>query len=194
MTDSIELIISQIRADEQNRDLEEQGQSPLFSAPPQSRILIVGQAPGRVAMKKGVYWDDKSGDRLRDFMGIDRELFYESGKLAIIPMDFYFPGTGKSGDLPPRKGFAQKWHERILALCPDIRLTILIGAYAQKHYLGERMKDNLTQTVQAYREYLPEFFPIVHPSPRNQIWMKKNPWFAEEALPTLRAEVAQALR
>jgi len=193
MLDSIEKITEEIRRDPENDVFERAGQRPLFSAPPESRILIVGQAPGAKAMEKGVYWDDRSGDRLREFMGVDRDFFYHSGKLAIVPMDFYFTGKGKSGDLPPRKGFAEKWHERILALCPDIRLTILIGSYAQNYYLGDRAKKTLTETVRCYEEYLPEYFPIVHPSPRNQIWMKKNPWFEEETLPRLRGEIGRAL-
>jgi len=173
--DSIEKITEEIRKDPENKEFEEAGQRPLFSAPAESRILIVGQAPGAKAMEKGIYWDDRSGDRLREFMGVDRDFFYNSGKLAIVPMDFYFPGTGKSGDLPPRKGFAEKWHERILSLCPDIRLAILIGNYAQKYYLGDRVKQNLTETVKSYEEYLPEYFPLVHPSPRNQIWVNYPP-------------------
>jgi len=191
--DSIERITEEIRADEENRAFEEAGQRPLFSAPRESRVLIVGQAPGREAMEKGVFWDDRSGDRLRDFMGVDRDVFYNSGKLAIVPMDFYFTGKGKSGDLPPRKGFADKWHPRILALCPEVRLTILIGTYAQAHYLGDRRKRTLTETVRNYREYLPELFPIVHPSPRNQLWMKRNPWFEQEVLNELRDCVKVAL-
>jgi len=192
MTDSIEEITKEIRRDPMNAVFEAEGQKPLFSAPEESRILIIGQAPGAKAMEKGVYWDDQSGDRLRDFMGVDRDFFYNSHKLAIVPMDFYFRGKGKSGDLPPRMEFAKKWHQRIISLCPEIRLTILIGSYAQKYYLNT--EDNLTETVKHYKDYLPQYFPIVHPSPRNQIWMKKNPWFAEEVLPGLKDEVRNAVK
>jgi len=186
-------IIAAIRADEMNHKFEEEGQSPLFVAPETARILIVGQAPGAKAMQKGLYWDDASGDRLRAFMGMDRDTFYNSGKIAVVPMDFYFPGRGKSGDLPPRKGFAQKWHEPILKLCPDIRLTILIGQYAQSYYLGDRTQKNVTETVRHFRDYAPECFPIVHPSPRNRLWMAKNPWFETEVLPELKKAVTDAL-
>ena len=156
--------------------------------------MIVGQAPGRVAEESGIVWNDRSGDRLRDWMGIDRDTFYNSGKLAIVPMDFYFPGTGKSGDLPPRKDFADTWHPRLLELMPDLKLTILVGSYATKRYLKLKSSASLTQVVKDYRDYLPEFFPLVHPSPRNQIWMKKNPWFDQTVIPDLQELVAQIMR
>ena len=156
--------------------------------------MIVGQAPGRVAEESGIVWNDRSGDRLRDWMGIDRDTFYNSGKLAIVPMDFYFTGTGKSGDLPPRKDFADKWHPRLLELMPDLKLTILVGSYATKRYLQLKSSASLTQVVKDYRDYLPVYFPLVHPSPRNQIWMKKNPWFDQTVIPDLRELVAQIMR
>ena len=184
------VIAEEIRKDPENASFTKRGIDPLFFAGPECRIMIVGQAPGRVAEESGIVWNDRSGDRLREWMGIDRDTFYNSGKLAIVPMDFYFPGTGKSGDLPPRKDFADKWHPRLLELMPDLKLTILVGSYATKRYLQLKSSTSLTQVVKDYRDYLPEFFPLVHPSPRNQIWMKKNPWFATDMLPVLQELVS----
>ena len=187
-------IAEEIRKDPENASFTKRGIDPLFFAGPDCRIMIVGQAPGRVAEESGIVWNDRSGDRLRDWMGIDRDTFYNSGKLAIVPMDFYFPGTGKSGDLPPRKDFADKWHPRLLELMPDLKLTILVGSYATKRYLKLKSSASLTQVVKDYRDYLPEFFPLVHPSPRNQIWMKKNPWFDQTVIPDLQELVAQIIK
>lgn len=187
-------IAEEIRKDPENASFTKRGIDPLFFAGPECRIMIVGQAPGRVAEESGIVWNDRSGDRLREWMGIDRDTFYNSGKLAIVPMDFYFPGTGKSGDLPPRKDFADKWHPRLLELMPDLKLTILVGSYATKRYLKLKSSASLTQVVKDYRDYLPEFFPLVHPSPRNQIWMKKNPWFDQTVIPDLRELVAQIMK
>ena len=187
-------IAEEIRKDPENASFTKRGIDPLFFAGADCRIMIVGQAPGRVAEESGIVWNDRSGDRLRDWMGIDRDTFYNSGKLAIVPMDFYFPGTGKSGDLPPRKDFADKWHPRLLELMPDLKLTILVGSYATKRYLKLKSSASLTQVVKDYRDYLPEFFPLVHPSPRNQIWMKKNPWFDQTVIPDLQKLVAQIMK
>ena len=187
-------IAEEIRKDPENASFTKRGIDPLFFAGADCRIMIVGQAPGRVAEESGIVWNDRSGDRLREWMGIDRDTFYNSGKLAIVPMDFYFPGTGKSGDLPPRKDFADKWHPRLLELMPDLKLTILVGSYATKRYLKLKSSASLTQVVKDYRDYLPEFFPLVHPSPRNQIWMKKNPWFDQTVIPDLQELVAQVMR
>ncbi len=186
---TIENIAKAIMADPENQKFTEQGIKPLFAAPQNARINIVGQAPGLKTQQAGLYWKDKSGDRLREWLGVDEETFYNSGYFAVLPMDFYFPGHGKSGDLPPRKGFADKWHQPILELLPDIELTILIGQYAQKYYLHQTGNIKLTETVQHYQDYLPDFFPLVHPSPRNQIWMAKNPWFAELVVPDLQKMV-----
>ena len=190
---TIEDITKAIIADPQNKAFTEQGINPLFAAPKNARINIVGQAPGLKTQQAGLYWKDKSGDRLREWLGVDEETFYQSGYFAVLPMDFYFPGHGKSGDLPPRKGFADKWHQPILELLPDIELTILIGQYAQKYYLHQKGTVKLTETVQHYQDYLPDFFPLVHPSPRNQIWMAKNPWFEAEVVPELQALVQKII-
>ena len=157
---------------------------------PESTLL--GQAPGVKAEQTRLYWNDKSGDRLREWLGVDRETFYHSDLFAVIPMDFYYPGKGKSGDLPPRKGFAEKWHPRILADLPNIELTILIGQYAQKYYLPENTL-NVTETVKNYIKFLPHFLPLVHPSPRNQLWLAKNPWFEQDVLPRLQQRVKEIL-
>ena len=181
-----------IMRDAQNQSFTERGIEPLFAAPIGARINIVGQAPGVKAEQTRLYWNDQSGDRLREWLGVDRETFYHSGLFAVIPMDFYYPGKGKSGDLPPRKGFAEKWHPQILADLPNIELTILIGQYAQKYYLPQN-KRNVTETVKNYREFLPHFLPLVHPSPRNQLWLAKNPWFAQEVIPELQQRVKRIL-
>ena len=191
--ETLEDIKKAIMVDPQNQVYTERGIEPLFAAPKSARINIVGQAPGIKAQETRLYWNDKSGDRLREWMGVDYDTFYHSGYFAAIPMDFYFPGHGKSGDLPPRKGFAEKWHQQILELLPDLELTILIGLYAQKYYLHQKGTVKLTDTVKHYQDYLPEYFPLVHPSPRNQIWLAKNPWFAEQVIPDLQANVQQII-
>ena len=181
-----------IMSDLQNQSFTERGIEPLFAAPPGARSNVVGQAPGVKAEQTRLYWNDKSGDRLREWLDVDRETFYHSGLFAVLPMDFYYPGKGKSGDLPPRKGFAEKWHPSILTGLPNIELTIVIGQYAQQYYLPQN-KRNVTETVKNYREFLPHFLPLVHPSPRNQLWLAKNPWFMQDVVPTLQQLVKQIL-
>lgn len=187
----IEDIRKAIKEDKANQLFTQEGIEPLFSAPKEARIIIIGQAPGRLAQESQLYWNDPSGDRLREWMGVSREEFYESDYIAQLPMDFYFPGKGKSGDNPPRKDFAPKWHPLILEQLADVDLTLLIGAYSQKHYLAKRRQRNLTETVRNYQDYLPEYFPLVHPSPLNYRWMKKNPWFEEEVIPDFRARIRE---
>ena len=191
---TLEQITQAIMADPANRSFTDRGIAPLFAAPVTARINIVGQAPGLKAQNSRLYWNDQSGDRLRHWLGVDRDLFYHSGLFAVIPMDFYYPGKGKNGDLPPRKDFGDKWHNKILELLPNVELFILIGKYAQGFYLKGKLKDNLTDTVKAYKEYLPKFFPIVHPSPLNIRWLKKNPWFEEEVVPTLKEMVTNIMK
>ncbi len=166
---------------------------PVLLAAATARILIVGQAPGRRVHETGIPWNDPSGDRLRDWMQVSRDTFYDKARIAIIPTGFCYPGTGKGGDLPPRPECAPLWHPRLHAALPNIRLTLLIGSYAQAYYLGERAQKTLTETVRHYRAYLPEYLPLPHPSPRNQMWLKRNPWFAEEVLPLLRERVEEQL-
>ena len=192
MLKNLDEITSSIIADPQNKDFTERGIFPLFSAPKTARINIIGQAPGLKAEQSRLYWNDKSGDRLRDWLGVNYDYFYNSGMFAVLPMDFYYPGKGKSGDLPPRLGFAEKWHPMILEHLPNIQLTILIGQYAQKYYFPEN-KDNVTDTVKNYRQFLPHFMLLVHPSPRNQLWITKNPWFEEQVIPELQILVKQII-
>ncbi|MCL2514349.1 MAG: uracil-DNA glycosylase family protein [Microbacteriaceae bacterium] len=182
-----------IKSDPENAPYTAAGWEPLYTAGPTARVVVVGQAPGRKAQESGVPWRDASGAKLCDWMGVSDELFHDPSAFAIVPMDFYYPGKGTTGDLPPRPGFAEKWHPPILNDMPQVRLTLLIGAYAQKHYLGARRAHSLTETVRGWRGYLPEYFPLVHPSPLNFRWQAKNPWFVDEAVPELRAAVAAAL-
>jgi uracil-DNA glycosylase len=166
--------------------------SAVLLTDPSARILIVGQAPGRRVHESGVPFDDPSGDRLREWLDVSKETFYDASKLAILPMGFCFPGTGKSGDLPPRPECAKAWREPLLRGLGHIQLTLVIGQYAQKWHLPAKHK-NLTETVRAWRDYGPELIPLPHPSPRNNIWMKKNSWFSQSLLPGLRLSVKNAL-
>ena len=165
------------------------GPRPVLTAHPNSKIIIIGQAPGSVVHKSGIPWDDKSGNNLRNWMQVDKSTFYNPEKIALIPMGFCYPGTGKSGDLPPRPECAPQWHEAMINMMPNIQLTLLFGQYAQAYYLGKGRKKNLTETVKNWRIYLPKYLPLPHPSPRNQIWIRKNPWFEVEVLPVLRERV-----
>ena len=170
------------------------GPRPVVRLFPQAKLLLIGQAPGTKVHATGVPWNDASGDTLRQWLGMDRQQFYDSGQLAIMPMGFCYPGKGSSGDLPPRPECAPLWHTKIQALLPDIQLTLLIGSYAQAHYLRDQVKATLTETVQNWRTYAPQgYWPLVHPSPRNRIWQKRNPWFEAETLPALRQFVHQIL-
>lgn len=169
------------------------GCRPVVSASPASRIAIIGQAPGRIVHASGIPWDDQSGKNLRNWLGVDKATFYDPSLFAIIPMGFCYPGTGKSGDLPPRPECAPLWHAALYELMPHLELSLLIGQYAQKYYMGKKRQKNLTTTVQHYRDYLPDCLPLPHPSPRNNIWQRKNPWFAEKVLPILRSRISEFL-
>lgn len=185
-------IIKRLKEDSRNKSYTERGIPPIFQVSPKAQILIIGQAPGKKVEESLIPFNDKSGEKLVQWMGIDRDTFY-SEKIAILPMDFYYPGKGKTGDLPPRSFIAKEYHKDILELMPDIKLTILIGSYSMKYYLGKEMKENLTETVRSYKEYLPKYFPIVHPSPLNFRWQKANPWFEGEVVPVLRDVVGKIL-
>ena len=185
-------IIKRLKEDSRNKSYTERGIPPIFQVSPKAHILIIGQAPGKKVEESLIPFNDKSGEKLVQWMGIDRDTFY-SEKIAILPMDFYYPGKGKTGDLPPRSFIAKEYHKDILDLMPDIKLTILIGSYSMKYYLGKGMKENLTETVRRYKEYLPKYFPIVHPSPLNFRWQKANPWFEGEVVPVLRDKVHKML-
>lgn len=176
-----------------NEAFSKQGYNPIFRAYEEARIVIIGQAPGIKTQLRDDVFRDESGDRLRAWMGIDESMFYDSKLVAVLPMDFYYPGKALTGDKPPRKDFADKWHPQLLACMPKVELIILIGVYAQKHYLGVNMKKNLTETVKSFEVYLPTYFPLVHPSPLNRRWMAKNPWFELEVLPVLKKTITTIL-
>ena len=166
---------------------------PVLRVASSARVLIVGQAPGRKVHETGIPWNDASGDRLRDWLQIDRDFFYDEKRIAIIPAGLCYPGKGPSGDLPPRHECAPNWHPRLRAFLPKLHLTLLVGGYAQAYYLGRRKKTTLTDTVEAWREYLPDYFPLPHPSPRNFNWLRTHPWFERDVLPQLRREFRRAL-
>jgi len=164
-----------------------------MSAAIDSRILIIGQAPGRKVHESGVPWDDPSGDLLRRWMGIDKPTFYDAHKIGIVPMGFCYPGKGNSGDLPPRPECAPLWHPQLFEQFNNVRLTLLIGQYAQRYYLKDAARRNLTETVRDFEHYLPRYFPLPHPSPRNRFWLAKNEWFAADVLPELAKQVSKIL-
>jgi uracil-DNA glycosylase len=170
------------------------GPRPVLAASAKSRVVIIGQAPGRKVHKFGVPWQDLSGDTLRAWLGVDAETFYDTGKFALVPMGFCYPGSGKTGDLPPRPECAPLWHERLLARMKDVKLILLIRQYSQARYLGSKAGDTLTETVRRHREFLPRYLPLPHPSPRNRIWLRRNPWFETEVVPDLRKCAARILR
>lgn len=169
------------------------GPRPVVQAHARARILIAGQAPGRRVHESGVPFDDPSGDRLREWMGLSRERFYDPTSVAILPMGFCYPGTGKSGDLPPRPECAPAWRERLLAGLRDVRLTLILGRYAQDWHLGIPSRTSLTEVVRGWRDHWPHRLPLPHPSPRNRIWLRRNPWFETEVVPALRERVAEVL-
>jgi uracil-DNA glycosylase len=170
------------------------GPRPVLNAATSARILVIGQAPGTRVHETGVPWNDRSGDRLRDWMAVDRETFYDPRRIAIVPMGFCYPGRDpRGGDNPPRPECAPLWHEPVLKLLPNIELTLLIGGYAQRRYLGTRAAKTLTETVGAWRDHLPAYFATPHPSWRNTGWLKRHPWFEADALPVLRQRVEALL-
>lgn len=171
----------------------EHGVNPVMTAHVNSKIVVVGQAPGSVVHRTGIPWNDKSGDRLRSWMDVSKSEFYNEENFALVPMGFCYPGRGKTGDLPPRKECAPTWHHLLLSQMPDLKLIVLVGSYAQKYYLKDAMKKTLTETVQHYEEYLPKYFPLPHPSPRNNIWMKRNEWFEELVVPEFKEAIATIL-
>ena len=193
MNSGVNEIFNAIKNDVDNLEFTKQGIYPLFAANSKAQICLIGQAPGILAQESGVYFNDPSGVRLRQWLGLSDEDFYNPEKIAVLPMDFYYPGKGKSGDLPPRKDFAKKWHPLLLEQMPNVELFVLIGSYAQKHYLQLPSSSNIGEQVRNYKQHLPTYFPIIHPSPRNNIWLKRNLWFEEEIIPALQAVVAKIL-
>lgn len=185
-------LLSAVRACRVCADKLPLGPRPTLRARTTARILIVGQAPGTKVHETGIPWNDPSGDRLRAWMHLDRERFYDESQIAIIPMGYCYPGrNARGGDLPPRKECAEIWLPHLLEHLPNIRLTLLVGGYAQHHYLGSRVKPSLTETVHAWREYMPGYLPLPHPSFRNLRWLRDNPWFESEVLPVLRETVSR---
>jgi uracil-DNA glycosylase family 4 len=169
------------------------GPRPVLRASTTAKILIVGQAPGRKVHESGIPWNDPSGDLLREWLGVSKEFFYDEARIAIIPTGFCYPGKGSQGDLPPRPECAPLWHPRLATLMPQIELVLLVGQYAQATILGDRKKLTLTDTVQHFADYAPRYIPLPHPSPRNRLWLKRNPWFARDIIPQLRVGIAALL-
>ena len=189
--DELDRIRREIVADPSNARATTAGFEPLYVAHPDARCLIIGQAPGIKAQESGIPWNDASGQRLIEWLGVDEATFRDPAAFAILPMDFYYPGKAATGDLPPRADFAPTWHPRLLSLMPHIELTLVVGDYAQRHYLGG--KSSLTERVRSFRDYLPDRFPLVHPSPLNFRWQARNPWFATDVLPELQRRVAEVI-
>jgi len=169
------------------------GPRPVVTAHKDSKIIIIGQAPGTKVHQSGIPWDDQSGKKLRQWLGVSDTEFHDTKNFAIIPMGFCYPGKGKTGDLPPRKECAPEWHDALLKKMPNVKLILLIGAYAQKYYLKETAKRTLTETVGEYKTYLPKYFPIPHPSPTNRFWRSKNPWFEKSIVPELQKKIKALL-
>lgn len=193
MSEDLDRVVAAIRACRVCKDALPHEPKPVVWVHPEARILVAGQAPGRRVHESGVPWDDPSGDRLRAWMGLDRASFYERSKIAVAAMGFCYPGTVKGADLPPRPECAPLWRPRLLPLLQNIRLTLLVGAYAQRYHLGAAAKPSLGETVAAWRDYPPEVMALPHPSWRNSAWLKRNPWFEVELLPELRKRVAAVL-
>lgn len=171
------------------------GPRPAFRASRTARLLIVGQAPGTKVHETGIPWNDPSGDRLRAWLSVDRDVFYDESRIAILPAGLCYPGRyARGGDLPPRRECAPLWHRRLTGHMPDIELTVLTGQYAQALYLGNRRRGSLTETVAGWRGFLPDYMVLPHPSWRNTAWLRKNPWFEVELLPVLRERVRALLR
>jgi len=166
---------------------------PVFRVSSTAKLLIVGQAPSAMVQSSGELWSDATGMRLRGWLGVDRNTFNQLADIAAVPMGFCYPGRGTSGELPPRPECAQTWHPQLFPLLTEVKLIILVGHYAHAYFLGEQRKKTLTETVQAYAEYAPRYFPIPHPNPGNTLWFSQNPWFEKDVVPELRKRVAETL-
>ncbi|MDX1761724.1 MAG: uracil-DNA glycosylase family protein [Christiangramia sp.] len=167
------------------------GPRPIIEATQNSKIVLISQAPGRVVHESGVAWKDQSGKKLREWLGVNEETFYDPDNFAILPMAFCYPGKAKTGDLPPRKECAPLWHDQVWRQMENIKLKIIIGSYAANYYIGK--STNLTTKVEKYKDYLPEFWTLPHPSPVNRFWRMKNPWFEENVVPKLQDKIAEIL-
>lgn len=190
---SLSGLLDQVRACRLCAPHLENGVRPIVQAGAGARVLIVGQAPGSRVHASGVPWDDDSGDRLRGWLALDRATFYDPDRVALVPMGLCYPGKGNGGDLPPRRECAPLWHPPLLAAMPDVRLTLLVGQYAQKAWLPASLRPSLTETVRSFRTQPDELFALPHPAWRSRLWMQRHPWFEAEVLPELRARVAAAL-
>jgi uracil-DNA glycosylase len=193
-TTSLDSLLAGIRACRICEKHLAHGPRPVLRASATAKLCIIAQAPGLRVHETGLSFNDPSGDRLRDWLGIDRDTFYDESRVAIIGMGFCFPGyDAKGGDKPPRRECAEAWHEKLFSALPQFKLTLLVGSYAIDRYLAGRAKANMTETVRAWRDYGPRYIPLPHPSWRNNAWLKKNPWFQDELLPNLRRRVARLL-
>jgi uracil-DNA glycosylase len=193
-------LLARVRACRHCEDALPLGPNPVLRAATGARVLIVGQAPGTRVHASGIPWNDPSGDRLRRWLQLEREQFYDESRIAIIPMGFCYPGRGKSGDLPPPPDCAPLWHERLLRALPELQLVLLVGAYAQRYYLPQTPAaalvtrgGTLADRVQRWRDFGPRYFPLPHPSPRNTLWLRRNPWFEEDVVPALRTRLHRIL-
>ena len=186
---TLEMLLAAVRACRACEAHLPLGPRPVLRAGETARILVVGQAPGLRVHTTGVAWSDPSGERLRAWMGVANEVFYDEARIAIIPMGYCYPGRGNGGDRPPRRECAALWLDHLLAKLPRIELTLLIGQYAQHHFLGDRRKRSVAETANAWREYAPRYIPLQHPSPRNQPWFKRHPWFAQQLVPALQMRI-----
>lgn len=193
MKDIFQKIYEEISNDSENKEMKQKWYEPVYTAWAKVKIVIVGQAPGRKAQETKKPWNDVSWETLRKWLWITDEQFYDPDLISLMPMDFYYPWKGSHWDLPPRKWFAEKWHPILLKNMPEVELFILIWAYSQKYYLAKNIKSNLTETVHSYEEYLPKYFPIVHPSPLNFRWRSKNLWFEDEVIPELQKLVQKII-
>ena len=194
MDDDLSALLAEIRACRLCAEHLPLGPRPVLRATATARILIIGQAPGTKVHESGVPWNDPSGDRLRDWLALDRETFYDESRIAIMPMGFCYPGVlPRGGDRPPRPECAPAWHDRVLGHLPNVGLTLLVGQYAQAKYLDGRRGKTLTETVSRWRDFGPEIVPTPHPSWRTRAWVRKNPWFETDLLPDLRLRVASLL-
>jgi uracil-DNA glycosylase len=192
MVKNVDHLLSQVRSCQVCDGLP-LGPKPILQLSASAKILIAGQAPGRITHHKGIPFDDPSGNRLREWLGVSKDEFYDASKIAIVPMGFCFPGTGKSGDLPPRKECAENWRKPVLEQLENIELTLVIGQYALDWHIADGKKTKLTDRVAAWKNYMPNILPLPHPSPRNNLWLKRNPWFEEEVLPALKSRVSELI-
>lgn len=194
MAGELDALLRQIRACRICAPSLPHGVRPILAADARARILVAGQAPGRRVHASGIPWhDDASTRRLLDWLDLDYATLHDPSRVALVPMAFCYPGSGRSGDLPPRAECQAHWHGELFARLPNLKLRIVVGQYAMAYHLSTRQRTSLTETVAAWREFAPAIYPLPHPSPRNALWLRRNPWFAAELLPALRETVRHVL-